>query len=72
MKVSANWITYKQNTNIKCSCDTLIQLNDNKMTKAFEQSCVLPEWCTGGNCDKKKRISVFDVKKFVVVDRHRS
>ena len=33
--------------NIMRSCDTLIQLNDNKTTNAFEHSCVLPQWCTG-------------------------
>ena len=30
--------------------DTLIPkilLNDNKTNKAFEHSCVLPQWCTG-------------------------
>ena len=31
MKVSAYWIIYKQNTNIKCP---------------FEHSCVFPQWCT--------------------------
>ena len=40
------YIYIKQNTNIKRNCDTLIQYNDNKTTKAFEHSCVLPQWCT--------------------------
>ena len=41
MKVSAYWIIYKQHANIKRSCDTLIQCNDNKTTNAFEHSCDL-------------------------------
>ena len=46
---------YKQKTNIKRNCDYLIQLNDNKTTIAFEHSCVLPQWCTVGKCEYKKK-----------------
>ena len=56
MNVSAYWIIYRQNTNIERNYDTLIQINDNKTTKAFEHSCVLPQWCTVG---KKIKLNFF-------------